>query len=172
MKQLKKTTKQDHQTKVKVTDKTLREFMGYNMKRTFNVFHSDLAKVLEPFDLRMVTYSALVLIVDNPGMRQSQLADALAIERPNLVVIVDELERRELILREPSKTDRRAYSLSATLKGKRLCEKASQANRESEARLLSCLDEETKKTVQAALHLIRISSGRGEDETDKKVQVT
>ena len=147
------------QTKVKVSDKALREFMGYNMKCAFNVFHSDLVNVLEPFDLRMVTYSALVLIVDNPGMRQSQLADALAIERPNLVVIVDELERRELILREPSKTDRRAYSLSATLKGKRLCEKASQANRESEARLISCLDPETKRVVLEALEVIRKSSG-------------
>ena len=78
-------------------------------------------------------------------MRQSQLADALAIERSNLVLIVDELELRELIFREPSKTDRRAYSLMTTLKGKRICEKASQANKESEERLLRCLDPEMKK---------------------------
>lgn len=166
MKQVKKTAKRDQQMKVKVSDKMLREFMGYNMKRTFNVFHADLAKVLEPFDLRMVTYSALVLIVDNPGMRQSQLADALAIERSNLVLIVDELERRELIIREPSKTDRRAYSLTTTLKGKRLCEKATKANIESEARLLSCLDPEMKKTMLEALELIRKNAGGGEDEAD------
>ncbi len=166
MKQVKKTKKQAAQQQVKVSDKMLHQFMGYNMKRTFNVFHADLARVLEPFDLRMVTYSALVLIVDNPGMRQSQLADALAIERSNLVLIVDELERRELIIREPSKTDRRAYSLTVTLKGKRLCEKATNANIESEARLLSCLDPEMKKAMIEALELIRKSSGGVEDETD------
>jgi DNA-binding MarR family transcriptional regulator len=161
MKQVKKTAKQDNPTEVRVSDKSLRQFMGYNIKRTFNVFHSDLAQVLAPFDLRMVTYSALVLIVDNPGMRQSQLADALAIERPNLVVVVDELERRELIIREPSKTDRRAYSLCATLAGKRLCEKASEANRKSEENLLSCLDDETRETVFRALMLLKESSAGG-----------
>ena len=77
-------------------DATLRNFVGYRMKRAFNVVQADLTKTLKPFDLRMLTYTALVLIVDNPGLRQSQLADAMDIERPNLVVLIDELERRDL----------------------------------------------------------------------------
>ena len=46
-----------------VSDATLREFLGYHMKRAFNVVQADLARVLKPFELRMLTYSALVLIV-------------------------------------------------------------------------------------------------------------
>ena len=80
---------------VTVSDRSLRSLYGYQMKRTFNVIQSDLSRTLKPLDLRMLTYTALVLIVDNPGLRQSQLAEALDIERPNLVVIVDELERRD-----------------------------------------------------------------------------
>jgi DNA-binding MarR family transcriptional regulator len=45
----------------------------------------------------MITYSLMAVIVDNPGVRQSQLAQVLAIERSNLVVLLDELERFELI---------------------------------------------------------------------------
>ena len=74
-----------------VSDATLRSFFGYNMKRAFNTVQTDVNRALAPFGLRMVTFSALVIIVDNPGLRQSQLADVLSIERPNLVLIVDDL---------------------------------------------------------------------------------
>ena len=40
----------------------------------------------------MLTYTALVLIVDNPGLNQSRLAQVMDIERPNLVNVIDELE--------------------------------------------------------------------------------
>lgn len=131
------------------------------MKRAFNVVQSDLTHALKPFDLRMLTYTALVLIVDNPGLRQSQLAEAMDIERPNLVVIVDELERRELIVRDRVPTDRRAYALKATLAGRQLYEKAVTAVTAHEARLLAGLDDETRKTVIAALKTVERSFGEG-----------
>ena len=79
-----------------ISDETLRRFMGYHMKRAFNVVQADLTRVLQPFELRMPTYTALVLIVDNAGLSQSQLADAMNIERPNLVVIVDDSQSMAL----------------------------------------------------------------------------
>ena len=104
----------------KVNDETLRAHVGYHMKRAFNTVQTDVNRVLAPFGLRMVTFSALVIIVDNPGLRQSQLADALSVERPNLVLIADDLERRGLISRNPSPKDRRAYALNPTDDGAKL----------------------------------------------------
>lgn len=144
---------------VQVSDATLRGFVGYHMKRAMAVLQADLNKALKPFGLRMVTYSALVVIVDNPGLRQAQLADALAIERPNLVVILDDLEERGLITREKVPTDRRAYALMATLKGRRLCEKATRANRADEARLLAGVEPAQR---EAAIRVMQvIERGRG-----------
>ncbi|WP_372884053.1 MarR family winged helix-turn-helix transcriptional regulator [Shimia sp.] len=137
-----------------VSDATMRRFVGYRMKRAFNVVQEDLARVLKPFELRMLTYTALVLIVDNPGMRQSQLADAMDIERPNLVVLIDELERRELIVRDRVPTDRRAYALKATLAGLRLYDRAVAAVAAHEARLLDGIDQDSIATVLAALKTI------------------
>ena len=142
-----------------VQDTTLRRFLGYHMKRAFNVIQADLAATLKPFELRMLTYTALVLIVDNPGLRQSQLADAMDIERPNLVVIIDELERRELITRDRVPTDRRAYALNPTLAGRRLCEKAVAAVAAHEDRLLAGLDAEALATTIAALQQIQKRQG-------------
>jgi DNA-binding MarR family transcriptional regulator len=143
-----------------VTDENLRRFLGYHLKRAFNVISSDLARALEPFGLRMITYSALVLIVENPGLRQSQLADALDIERPNLVVIIDELEDRELIVRDRVPSDRRAYALRATLAGRRLCEKAIASNQTAENALLAMVGDADRAAVMRVLDSIARIGGR------------
>ncbi len=143
-----------------VSDATLRQFIGYHMKRAFNAVQSDLAHTLKPFDLRMLTYTALVLIVDNPGLRQSQLADAMDIERPNLVVILDELERRELITRDRVPADRRAYALQVTLSGRQLYDSAVAAVTAHEEQLLQGLDDEARETLVVALKIIENSRGK------------
>lgn len=142
------------QSPAKINDKTMRRFVGYHMKRAFNVIQADLTDVLQPLDLRMLTYTALVLIVDNPGLSQTQLAAAMDVERPNLVVIIDELERRELIVREKVPTDRRTYALKATLAGQRLYEKAVAVCIAHEARLLAGLDDATRDTLIKALSAV------------------
>jgi DNA-binding MarR family transcriptional regulator len=144
-----------------VDDTTLRGFLGYSMKRAFNVVQADLVETLKPFELRMLTYTALVLIVDNPGLRQAQLADAMDIERPNLVVIIDELERQELIIRDRVLNDRRAYALKATLAGRRLCGRAVAAVAAHEAALLGGIDEATRKTVISALAQVERNRRKG-----------
>ncbi|MEO9902058.1 MarR family transcriptional regulator [Nisaea sp.] len=138
-----------------VSDTLLQRFLGYRMKRAFSVIQADLAETLRPFDLRMTSYTALVLIMDNPGLNQSQLAAVMDIERPNLVVLVDELEGRELIVRERVPTDRRTYALNVTLAGRRLCEKAMAEVERHEERMFSGLPLETRATVAEAMTIIR-----------------
>lgn len=115
---------------------------------------SDLNATLKPFELRLLSYTALVLIVDNPSIRMSQLAAAMDVERPNMVVIVDALESRELISRQRLETDRRAYALNITLAGRRLYEKATVAVHAHEERLTRQLDAKTRDKVIEAMKLI------------------
>lgn len=150
-----KTAKETSANAAQISDETLRRFLGYHMKRAFNVVQADLAQTLKPFDLRMLTHTALVLIVDNPGLSQTQLAAAMDIERANLVVIIDELERRDLITRDRVPTDRRTYALKATLSGRRLCEKAVAAVLSHEARLFAKVDDETRDALISALSAVR-----------------
>jgi DNA-binding MarR family transcriptional regulator len=137
-----------------VSDASLRGLFGYTLKRTFNAIQADLALTLRPFDLRMITYSLLAVIVDNPGARQSQLAQVLAIERPNLVVLLDELERSEHITREREIADRRAYALTCTLAGRRLYEQARVAVLAHEAKFLQELDAGQTDAIIASLRKI------------------
>jgi len=137
-----------------VTDDTLRTFAGYHMKRAFNVVQADLSCRLKPLGLRMVTFSALVLIVDNPGLRQSQLADALAIERPNIVLILDELQRNGLIARDRALDDRRAYALRATKAGARIYQQAMAVMRDHERQVFDALTQTERQALIATLHKV------------------
>ncbi|WP_241525548.1 MarR family winged helix-turn-helix transcriptional regulator [Pseudophaeobacter leonis] len=82
------------------------------------------------------------------------------VERPNLVVILDELERRELITRDRVATDRRAYALQVTLSGRQLYDRAVAAVTAHEEQLLQGLDAESRDTVVAALKIIENSRGK------------
>jgi DNA-binding MarR family transcriptional regulator len=101
-------------------DSELTEFLGYSLKRALSIVYADLGRVLSEFDLRAVSFSALSVVVSQPGLTQTQLAEILQIERSNLVTIIDELACRNLILRAPVAHDRRRHAMMPTPAGKKL----------------------------------------------------
>lgn len=143
------------------SDAALRTFVGYNMKRAFHTVQGDVNAALAPHGLRMLTFSALAVIVSNAGLRQSHLADALAIERPNLVLLVDELERAALITRDRAADDRRAYALNPTDKGVELYKKAFRAVQEHDLRMTSTLNTSDRAVLLRALQAIETVLQRG-----------
>jgi DNA-binding MarR family transcriptional regulator len=142
-----------------VDDAALQGLVGYHMRRVTNLVQADLARVLKDLDLRIITMSVLVVIVDHPGLRQSQLADALSIERPNLVSILDELESRGLVLRTRVPTDRRAYALTPTRAGERLAERALEAADEHERKFFGDLDAKERAQLLSLLGRVRDAAG-------------
>ncbi|SFL88269.1 MarR family winged helix-turn-helix transcriptional regulator [Shimia aestuarii] len=147
---------------VAVSDAALTRFLGYHLKRAQTVLMGDMNAAIAPLGLRMITYSALAMVAENPGLRQSHLADALSIERPNLVVILDDLEERGLISRDRVPTDRRAYALMPTLAGRKLYEEATAAVAAHEARMLAGVSAEDRAAVLRVLGAIR--HGKGGEE--------
>lgn len=57
-------------------------------------------------------------------MTMSELAESLGVDRPNVTVLVDELEAQGLVRRRPHPTDRRAKLVEATRKGQALARRA------------------------------------------------
>ena len=144
-------------------DRTLRGFVGYGMKRAFAAIQSDVNATLAPLGLRMLTFSALVVIRDTPGLRQTHLAEVLMIERPNLVLILDDLEAADLVVRTRARDDRRAYELKVTPKGRRLCDRAVEAVTAHDARMVRGLDDVAREALNAGLRLIELN-GRPADD--------
>lgn len=56
----------------------------------------------------------------NPGMTQRDLAERVGIETPSLVVMIDKLEREQLVKRQNDKQDRRIKRIFITSKADRM----------------------------------------------------
>ncbi|GEO80226.1 MarR family winged helix-turn-helix transcriptional regulator [Pararhodospirillum oryzae] len=136
----------------------IRGMVGYNLKRAYMVLHTAVQAAAAPFDLRVSTISCLSVIVRNPGITPSVLAERLKIERSNLVVILDDLETRDLICRKQMKTDRRRYELTVTVRGRRLHDLAAAAIREAEAERLRGLSAEEQTLLIDLLNKIETSA--------------
>ncbi|WP_319824903.1 MarR family winged helix-turn-helix transcriptional regulator [Thalassovita sp.] len=135
-------------------DSRLRDFVGYNVKRASNIMQSNAARTLDPFGLRITTFSALSVIVDCPDVTQSQLAAALNMERSNTVLIIDALEEAGLIGRFRVPTDRRSYALRATLAGIKRRDAAARALTAAEEERLANLSPEERAQLTALLSRI------------------
>lgn len=93
--------------------------IGYRLRRAqLSVFQEFLA-FFDEFKLRPAEYSVLVLIDDNPGRKQTEIAEVLGIKRANFVTLVHGLEERSLVERVPSAHDKRANALHLTETGTR-----------------------------------------------------
>lgn len=91
--------------------------IGYRLRRAqLNVFQKFLT-VFDELKLRPAEYSVLVLIADNPGRKQTEIAEVLGIKRANFVTLVHGLEERGLVERVPSAADKRANALHLTREG-------------------------------------------------------
>jgi len=133
---------------------TLEGFFGYHLRRASRIVLADLTKTLAPFDLRMITFSALAVVHDNPNLTQSALAGALDIEGPNLVQILDKLEKRNLVARRHATGDRRAKVLALTETGQQVFAQALAAVRHHDARMVQKLGSTTVEQMQVNLNKV------------------
>jgi DNA-binding MarR family transcriptional regulator len=69
---------------------------------------------LEPLGFSPPESGILHLLSHAPGISQQELASRLGMHASRLVGVIDALEKRELVRREPSATDRRTYNLQLT----------------------------------------------------------
>src|SRR3954447_21395411 len=118
----------------------LHEIIGYQIAQasivTLTVFQRAAGAALE---LRPVEYTMLVLVNENPGGTAARLARALAVSAPNITMWLDKLQRRGLVRREASETDRRNQHLYITDKGRKVAEEATRRVVEAERHVFSHL---------------------------------
>jgi DNA-binding MarR family transcriptional regulator len=93
--------------------------IGFHLRRAQSVVFDKFMDSVKTEKVSPGQFGVLILIAENPGLNQSGLAAALGIERSTMVAVINVLEGRGLVRRTESTTDRRAYVLSLTGKGKK-----------------------------------------------------
>ncbi len=125
--------------------------IGYRLRRAQITVFTEFAAAFRELSLRPADYSALVLIADNPGRRQADLALALGMQRANLVALIDGLQARGLVERRPIAADKRSNALFLTEAGEELTARARAAQDRFEAELVDRLGGASARDIVLAL---------------------
>jgi DNA-binding MarR family transcriptional regulator len=133
-----------------VDTRYLETLLGYNARRAALTIIEVFLQRMSVYDLRPVDFSVLSLITHNPGISSRQLCSSLNILPPNLVGMINALEKRELISRKPHPSDGRVVGLHLTAVGSKLMQDAEKTAQELEA------DPATKLTASERKTLIRL----------------
>lgn len=99
----------------------LEGLLGYQLRRASQAMLDDLVTTLEDLEFRPTSASVLLLVAANPGITQSRIGQALAIERANMVPMTAKLMEQGMILR--SRADGRSHGLHLTDEGKKVAAK-------------------------------------------------
>lgn len=110
--------------------------------------------VLERHGLTMWGYAVLTGLGAGPVHTQTALARAIGADKTRLIPVLDELQRRGFIVREPDPGDRRVNLVSLTDAGRAARDRAQREIRAAEAEVLAPLSAaERTAFVRALLRL-------------------
>ncbi|MEU8437102.1 MarR family transcriptional regulator [Streptomyces sp. NPDC029216] len=110
--------------------------------------------VLREHGLAMWAYAVLLGLDDEPVRTQAALARDIGADKTRIIGVLDDLEERGLIRRQPDPADRRARVLSLTPSGRRLRDAVQSAIQRREERLLARLPEEDRRGFLNALRVL------------------
>lgn len=119
--------------------------IGFVLRLAQVAVFKDLIEALRPFGLRPTDFSVLLVIEATPGLKQQAVGEALSIQRPNLVTIIDQLEGRGLVKRGAAPGDRRSYALRLTQEGVVLLTQAKAAHLAHTERVTAALGDDIDK---------------------------
>ena len=111
--------------------------VGYNLRRASTHVQQRLVEELAPHELSAAEFSVLTLLDANSLVTQRRLCDALAVSPPNMVGLLERLQRRALIERVRDADDRRHWIITLTNNGTRLVRRAEQTVHALEQRLFA-----------------------------------
>lgn len=112
--------------------------------------------LLRDYDLKVRSYSVLSLACSNSSPSQRELAEFLRLDPSQIVALVDDLERRGAVVRQPDPRDRRSNVIVATDAGRDLFERAAAATQEARRKSLSGLSDTEIDTLRGMLRKIAL----------------
>src|SRR5262245_64699970 len=108
-------------------------------RRFVQICTAVVAETLEGEDLTPLQYAVLAYVNDEPDMDQAGIAARIGIDRNTTGVLIEQLERRGLVVRSVSGADRRAKLVKLTKQGVDLHERVRPPMRANQRAILSVL---------------------------------
>lgn len=140
---------------------SLEQEVVLNVMRTASAFRKGVAEVLKPFDLTAPQYNILRILRGAPedGLPCSEVVDRLVTRDPDVTRLLDRLEKRGLVTRGRSLTDRRVVNARITKEGHELADQLDEPIANVHAAQLGHMK---KKNLRALVELLE-KTRRGMD---------
>jgi DNA-binding MarR family transcriptional regulator len=133
----------------------LPELVGFSVKLVWLLGHGALSRELgEPVTPHR--FSVLEVIGRNPGLQQTQLADALALSRPATTLAINFWEERGCVERRHIPDDRRSFGIHATDHGTQELARLRKAVRRADEALTSGLTPDERQELRRLLYKIHL----------------
>ncbi|GAV33887.1 HTH-type transcriptional repressor NicR [Roseomonas sp. TAS13] len=117
------------------------EMPGHLIRRAHQISGAIFTARLAGFDITSVQYAAMVAIASQPGIDATRLSDLIAFDRATLGGVLDRLEAKGLIARQPSRQDRRVKTITLTVDGSALLETVKDRVLAAQAEMMHSLSE-------------------------------
>ena len=125
----------------------LPSLLGYQLRLAQIAIFRDFAASIGAHGVSPGLFGVLVIIEANPGMKQTELARATHLDRSTVVSVIDNLERRGLVVRSAETADRRSNALHVTAEGAALLKQLKRQVTQHEKRLAHQLDAGERDTL-------------------------
>lgn len=94
--------------------------IGTHLRRGDQAVFAHFQKALQDVELTPGEFGILLLIYENDGLSQTELGNAIGVDRSTVVTLIDRFENNNVVARHPSPIDRRTHALSLTPAGNQL----------------------------------------------------
>lgn len=126
--------------------------ISYVLARLERAVRAAINERVRPFDLTTLQYTTLsVLGARGQPLSNAQLARRAYMTPQSMIEVIDALERKGLIRRDPHPNHRRVYPATLTAKGRRVLAACDAAVEEMEEQMLAELSTEERESLLAWL---------------------
>jgi len=109
---------------------SLDDSIGFVINQTGRRMSQLLAQRFAPWEMTTEQWSLLARLREEDGISQKELAFRVGKDQTNVTRILDQLERKELVVRRPNPDDRRSFLAYVTEEGRRIYERLAPLERQ------------------------------------------
>ena len=127
---------------------------GHHIRRLHQIAVAIFLQETQAHGLTPVQYAALQSVANTPGIDQRTLAGQIGLDTSTIGGVIDRLEARGLMQRNPSAEDRRVRLLAATADGRALLSAVVPAMQRAQERMLEPLPKAERAEFMRMLRVL------------------
>ncbi|MTW19249.1 MarR family transcriptional regulator [Rhodoplanes serenus] len=137
--------------------------LGFLLGDAARLLRKVIDRRLQPFGLTRAQWAVLAMLARRDGLSQSELADALEIEKSTVGRLIDHVEASGLVERRPMASDRRLWRVHLTERARPLIAQVTEVILATRTEMLDGLTAEQRHRLGVALTFVKSNLARALD---------